>query len=848
MDKKFLKHPSFGRFADSKQCASAVQSVKEVADDCGVLAEKGLTSKIVLQRIQQYGFNQIKSNRVYWWHILWRQVKSPFIFLLFFAAGIAFFARQAIDGVLIMLFVCINTLVGFYQEYRSEHTARLLQSYIVSLAKVYRDGKVKQVNKRELVRGDIVILETGDKVPADMRLIEARNVIIDESILTGESSTAQKHSEPMSAPPDLYSANNLVFEGTLVVGGSGRGIVIATGKESILGTIARLTLETSKESGFNHGISRLSTFILRLVVVTLVFIFLGQIFIKGHSADIGQLLLFSIALSVSVIPEALPIVTTFSLSRGALRLAKNKVVVKRLSAIEDLGGIQVLCTDKTGTITENALTVTDLMPGSFKETFLYASLAGQNGNQKREPFDIALMKKLTEEEKKGLAESMYQSEIPFDPVKRRSGAIVQFQEKTLFIIRGAPEEVAAACGAVFCKREEIEKWAAFQGHLGRRALAVAFKEMPPNWRENDEKNLQLAGLISFVDPIKKSTIPTIKKAEKLNVAVKLITGDSREVAGAVAKEIGLISDEHSVITGGEFMAMPIHKQSEAVDAYHVFARVLPEQKFHIVSLLQQKYEVGFLGEGINDAPALKIAGVSLVVQSAADVAREAADILLLQKDLRVIIDGIAEGRQVFVNTIKYIKATLASNFGNFYAVAVSSLLIDYLPMLPVQILLLNLLSDFPMISIATDTVDKRETASPQSYHIKDIALIALFLGIVSTVFDFLFFAIFARTSPEALQTSWFIGSVLTELAFLFSIRTRLPFFKAKRPSFYILFLTVAAALTTLALPYTQFGQTVFHFIPPTAYHLKIIFSLTALYFIASEVMKFFYYKLVERGQ
>ena len=739
-------------------------------------------------------------------------------------------------------------MVGFYQEYRSEHTARLLQSYIVSLAKVYRDGKVKQVNKRELVRGDIVILETGDKVPADMRLIESRNVTIDESILTGESSPAQKQSEPLNTPPDIYSARNLVFEGTLVVGGSARGIVIATGKESIMGNVARLTLETSKESGFSKGISRLSTFILRLVVGTLVFVFLGQVFIKGRAVDIGKLVLFSIALSVSVIPEALPIVTTFSLSRGALRLAKNKVVVKRLSAIEDLGGIQVLCTDKTGTITENALTVADLMPGSFKETIVYASLAGQNGNKKREPFDKALMKKLTEEEKKELARCIYHSEIPFDPVKRRSGAIVQFQEKTLFIIRGAPEEVAAAAPAVFCKREEIEEWAAFQGHLGRRVLAVAFLEMPQHWEENeeyDEKNLQLAGLISFVDPIKKSTISTIKKAEKLNVSVRLITGDSREVAGAVAKEIGLISDEHSVITGAEFMAMPLRKQSEAVDMYHVFARVLPEQKFHIVSLLQQKYEVGFLGEGINDAPALKVAGVSLVVQSASDVAREAADILLLQKDLHVIIDGIAEGRQVFVNTIKYIKATLASNFGNFYAVAISSLLIDYLPMLPVQILLVNLLSDFPMISIATDTVDKHETASPQSYHIKDIALIALFLGIVSTVFDFLFFAIFMRISPEALQTNWFIGSVLTELAFLFSIRTRLPFFKAKRPSFYILFLTGAAAITTLALSFTQFGHTVFNFISPSAYHLKIIFSLTALYFIASEVVKFFYYRLVE---
>lgn len=366
--------------------------------------------------------------------------------------------------------------------------------------------------------------------------------------------------------------------------------------------------------------------------------------------------------------------------------------------------------------------------------------------------------------------------------------------------------------------------------------------------KDEEKNLTLVGLLSFVDPIKPSAKKAVEQAEKLGVKIKILTGDSQEVAGAVAYQIGLIKKTTDVITGEILDNLPDEEKTLAVEKNSVFARVSPDQKYNIIKLLQENNEVGFLGEGINDAPALKIANVGLVVDSASDIARESTDIILLKKSLEVIIDGIKEGRKVFANTIKYIKATLASNFGNFFAVATASLLIDYLPMLPLQILLLNLLSDFPMIAIATDNVDSQELQKPKSYNLKEIAFLATVLGIVSTVFDFIFFAMFYRIGPAVLQTNWFIGSILTELILLFSIRTKFIFFKAKPPSRILYWLSGLAILVTVILPFTGFGQTVFKFTRPQANQLWLIFGLVICYFIITEIVKHFYYRLEEHKE
>lgn len=812
---------------------------------------QGLLEKEAEKRIEKYGLNQIVKNQTHWWDIIIRQFKSSFIYLLL-AAGILYFLMgQIIDGSMILLFVLVNVFLGFYQEYRSEQSLRLLKEYIAHKVKVRRGGEEKAIDSKLLAVGDIVILEAGDIIPADIRFFKENDLAIDESILTGESAPVAKTTSPLEKEfKEIYQAKNTGFSGSTVVSGEGEGVVFAIGKNMAIGKIANLTAEVSRESSFEKGINRISGFILRLIIFTLVFVLLANIVLKGESANIGSLIIFSIALAVSVIPEALPMVTTFSLSQGALRLAKNKVVVKRLSAIEDLGSIEVLCTDKTGTLTESKLILADIYSKSQKETMSYGSLAFSITEKRLKRmsnvFDLALFEKMTLEEKKKLDNYQKIKEIPFDPKRRRNSVLVKKDGNLEIVVRGSYENIISFSKNIDeAEKEKIEKWAMEEGRKGRRVIAVAKKSITDEKQYSipkEEDNLDFIGLLSFENPIKKTTEGAIKKAKKLGVRIKILTGDSPEVAGAVAYQIGLTDSPDEVMTGGKLFGLNFKSQREMAEKYAVFARVSPEQKYNIIQLLEEKNEVGFLGEGINDAPALKVANVGLVVQGAADIAREAADIVLLNKSLEVIIDGIKEGRSTFTNTIKYIKATLASNFGNFYAVAIASMIIDFLPMLPLQILLVNLLSDFPMVSIATDTVDEEELAKPKSYNIKEIALIATVLGIVSSVFDFMVFSFFYKLGPEILQTNWFIASILTELVFLFSIRTKGAFFKGKIPSASVVFLTIVAALATVIIPFTEFGQKVFKFTRPSLDHLFLIFTIVIVYFVITESVKLLYYR------
>jgi Mg2+-importing ATPase len=763
---------------------------------------------------------------------------------------------EKIDALFITVFVFVNAGLGFFQEYKSEQTLRLLKQFTVNRAKVIREQEAVTIKSTEVVPGDIVELSPGDIVPADMRFIDTLELQIDETVLTGESTPVQKISGALPKSTfELYRATNCGFSGTTVVGGKGIGVVYATGKQTVIGEISHLTTETNRVSSFEKGINTFSSFILRLVVVTLCIIFVANLIIKG-SDNVIELAIFSIALAVSVIPEALPIVITFSLSKGALRLAQHKVVVKRLTSIEDLGSIEILCTDKTGTLTENKLTIADIFATNAGAVIHYAALASENAKNATqiEPFDRAINEHLTLAQKHQLSLFRKQSEIPFDPNRRRNSVLVKQDETYELIVRGAFESIYPLCQHLSpVQHSAMIKWQQTQGRKGNRVIAIAQRELAARETataqlEHLEHQLTLVGLIAFDDPIKSTTYEAVAKARKLGVEIKILTGDSREVASTVAEKIQLIDSPNQVITADEFMQQTPTQQLDTVRQFRVFARVSPQQKYEIIQLLQRTHEVGFLGEGINDAPALKIANVGLVVESAADISRESADIILLKRSLHVVIDGIAEGREVFANTTKYIKATMASNFGNFYAVAISSLFITFLPMLPIQILLVNLLSDFPMISIATDSVDPEELKRPKNYQIRNIALIASILGMVSTVFDFIVFGLFFKMSPAILQTNWFIISVLTELVFLYSIRTKFFFLKAKSPSYTIIFLTVMAAAATLIIPYTAIGVRLFKFHPPSLAHLVTLLTLVAIYFVSTEAIKLFYYRFKTSGQ
>jgi Mg2+-importing ATPase len=813
----------------------------------GTTLSEGLSTLTAEERIATAGYNEISASQVHWWDIAIRQFKSAFIYLLLIAAGIVFAIGEYLDAGIILGFVIVNATLGFYQEYRAEQALRALQQFITIRTRVKRDSRWHAIDSRNLVPGDIIRLETGDAVPADVRVLSSHNLVVNETTLTGESVPVPKrHDTLTSEPENIYGSHNLCFSGTSVVGGDAIALVTGTGAHTAMGTIARLTVETTKESEFSRGIGKFSQFILRMILVTLVFIFVANLLIKGESADIVELVVFSIALVVSVVPEALPVVTTVSLSRGALRLAQQGVIVKRLTAIEDIGGIEVLCTDKTGTLTENTLQFTETSPGAHPGLLYYASLTVAEAEEKTEPFDIAILEAEKGHHPPGSSLPQRLAEIPFDPQRRWNAVLVRDQAQAVMVIRGAPEEVISLSPALpGPARQALAGWLSEKGRLGERTIAIAQRVLPAattGISVEDVKDLEFLGALAFTDPIKPSTYRAVEKAKELGVSIKIITGDSAEVAGAVGVQIGLMDDPARVLSGSSLMALPPDKRGQALRDHAVIARVTPEQKYEIIRILQESFTVGFLGEGINDAPALKLAGVSLAVDSAADIAREAADIILLQKNLEVIVEGIRSGREVFANTITYLKATLASNFGNFYAIAISSLFIPFLPMLPLQILLVTLLSGFPMISIATDNVDAAELGRPKKYDIKEIVLIATLLGVVSTVDDFMFFAIFVQQGAAILQTNWFVGSILTELVFLFSIRTRLPFYKATRPSSYVMGLTALAAAVTILLPYTSFGQTVFRFTPPTAMHLGIILGLVVAFFIVAELVKLLYYR------
>ena len=838
-------------------------SNKQLEKEFGTSLPNGLTSQRVSDYQKKFGRNALEEKGTSSYALFLRQFKSPFTYLLLGAALLSLLVGDILNAVIIALIVIINGSLGFYQEYSAEKTLKLLKAHLIMNAKVIRDGKETIIPNTELVPGDIIKLQPGDYIPADIRFLEG-SVAADESIITGESAPAKKIGEPLDhAAQDVYQALNLGFLGTTVTAGSATALVIGTGKNTLFGSISALSLATIAESGFQKVLTRLSSFILAVICVTVVGIFVLHLIIKGTHTDIIQLLLFCIAIALGITPEALPTVTTFALSRGALQLARHNVIVKRLAAIEDLGAITVLCTDKTGTLTENKMTVAAVQETGDKNLLLYALLASKKSAI--DPFDKALLAYASEEVK--LAESQWSRviELPFDPAKRRNMALVTNNNEQVLIVRGAYESIAPLCATIDALA--VTTWIEKESKLGNRVIAIASKKLANNevLTSSDksktaallgtfEQGMHLAGLIAFQDPIKKTAVEAIAKARRLGITIKMVTGDSKEVACAVALAIGLVDKESCALTGSELEALSPEKQLEALKKYAVFARVVPEQKFKIVTLLKtigqdqgKESIVGFLGEGINDAPALKVAHVGLAVQGASDIAQDAADIILLRKSLLVIIEGIALGRQVFSNTIKYIVAVLSSTFGNFYSLACASLIFDFLPQLPIQVLLVNLLSDFPMVAIATDTVDPDELKKPYEFSMRGIGLISLILGLVCPFFDFSFFALFYHFGPAAVQTNWFIQSILMELALIYSVRTRQIFFRGSRPSFILLALSLIIGIITILLPFTALGRDLFHFERTDAHKLLIVGIIVVIYFITTDAVKLLYLHLTGNG-
>ncbi|MBY0352960.1 cation-transporting P-type ATPase [Candidatus Babeliales bacterium] len=812
----------------------------EVVKELETSLETGLFALEIKKRRQQYGLNVLQSSSNKWWHMLARQFASSFVYLLLIGAVISFFLGEYLNSGMILLFVGIMAVLGFYQEFFAQRTMQMLKKYVTYEMKVLRDGKEMLVDSSLLVPGDIVFLEPGDLITADMRLIEAEHVTIDESSLTGESVPVEKSVDKLENIEQVFEAKNMAFTGTTVVSGQAKGVVVAIGTETTFGRVARLTTKSAPSSRFSQDIKTISTFILYLVVLTLGIVFFVNFLVKGDEFDFVHMLIFSISLAVAVIPEALQVVINFSLAYAARIMTAKQVVVKRLSAIDDLGSIEILCTDKTGTITESIMEVADIFaykPYDEKQVIGYATFAGARFAQSHQSFDNALVAYLEKNGSSHVENIERLDYVPFDPQRRRTASLVKESEAYHLIVRGAYEDIFALCN--FKEDEQILAWIANQGGEGRRIIAIGHKQFTtkPDDLLHVEKEVDFVGLVSFSDPIKATAHDAIKYAAKLKIDIKILSGDAPEVVGAVGYKVGLLTSPHDVMLGSEFSALSEPEQREAAEKYHAFARISPEDKYRIVSLLSEKYTVGFLGDGVNDAPALKQAAVGIAVPNATDLAKDAADIILLENRIGVILDGVVEGRKVFFNTLKYLRVTLTSTFSNFFTISIAALLLPHLPMLPIQLLCLNILADLPLIFIATDTVDASEITRPERYNMKSLFISITTIGFVCSLFDFSFFSKLYKEPAAVLQTHWFLYSIASELFLFFALRSKAIFFRTSRPSNLLLIFLCVAAVSAISLPYTQFGQSVLSFVTPNSVFLRWIMTVVAMNFVVLEIVK-----------
>jgi len=813
---------------------------------------KGLTEAQAKERLKQYGHNEVAAGELNVLRILIQQFKSPFFYLLLFAGVVSLFIGEKIDSLVILCFVAVNVVLGFFQEYRAERAVKLLKDYIPAKANVLRGGEKKIIEKRYLVPGDVIMFKSGDIMPADIRLVEIENVLLDESVLSGESEPSLKVAAPLkSVSREIFGAKNIGFTGTSVVSGKGEGVVVATGADTFIGDVTKLVSEINRESTYEKDLLKFSRVLLKIVISTILVVFLLNLLIKGGE-NVFEFALFCVALVVTILPEALPAIVIFALSQGALRMAKQHVVAKRLSAVEDLGNIEILCTDKTGTLTENKLVLRKILAKDQDKCLLFGMAASGFVKNEEEsllnPFDYSLLQEVSKKQREYLAKFKILAETSFDHFKMRGSVLVENPEgKHFFIMRGAPEVVLKYCTGIEGKtgKDAILKEFKKEGKKGRRVLSVAYKPVAGQKKavsEKDEQGLTFIGYFSFQDPLKDTANETIKLARSLGVKIKIITGDCKETAGELARQVGLINNPDKVISGEELDSLPQREFARACDNYAVFARVSPKTKFQILKTLQKKYEVGFLGEGVNDAPALKLANVGIAVKEAVDLSREAADIVLLDKDLRVVINGIKEGRNIFANINKYIKCAIAGNFGNFYSIAAISLFVNFIPMRPVQILLVNLLSDFPLIAVATDSVDATELRKPKAYRLQNFVGLIVALAIINSLADLVIFALFINSGESMIQTVWFAEGILTEIALSFIVRTQYAFFRAKAPSWPLVTLSIMSTAVTVILIFNDSLAKLFHLAIPSMTAFFTIILLVVGYFFASELVKLMYFK------
>jgi Mg2+-importing ATPase len=815
----------------------------------------GLSSAEAASRRRRYGPNTLEERRRLSLPLEFLgRFRNPLVLILLVAAGISALTGDLTSFIIICTIVVTSALLDTVQEYRAKEAAESLKVSVALKEQVLRDGQEVTVLGQDLVPGDVVLLAAGDLVPADGRLLEARDFFVNEALLTGESYPAEKHARDEGVEtPEVASATNAAFMGSSVMNGSAKLLVCSTGLTTQLGQISSSLRRTPPPSAMDRGTHQFGMLIVRFTTVLVLFVLLINLLF--HRPWLESFL-FAVALAVGLTPELLPMIVSVTLARGAIRMAKVQVIVKRLGAIHDLGSMDVLCTDKTGTLTEAKISLARQVALSGADSPHVLELAWLNSHFQaglRNPLDTAITETGPPRDV-GWAKI---DEVPFDFQRRRVSVLVEHEGRRLLITKGAPEDVIKLA----VRYEEPGKpdllplddvararaAKAFEGLSadGFRALGVAWRELEPDRKEAavaDEQELVFAGFVVFSDPPKASAGAAIAALGAKGVGVKILSGDNEHVTQHVCTELGIPIT--GLLTGSQIEVLSDEALAARLEGTNLFCRVTPVQKNRIILGLRHRgHVVGYLGDGINDAPSLHTADVGISVDSAVDVAKDAADIILLQQDLTVLENGVIEGRRAFGNIMKFIMMAMSSNFGNMFSMAGATLILPFLPMLPVQILLNNLLYAVSEMPIPLDSVDGVITEKPEHWDMPFIRNFMLVMGPVSSVFDFLTFGLLLLVfhADEALfQTGWFIESLATQVLVIFVLRTRGNPLKS-RPHPLLASTSIAVVVLAVVLPFTPLGAW-FGFAPPSAAFLLAIAGLTVCYLVLAQGAKWAFYR------
>ena len=832
------------------------------------VSENGLSSNQVEENIQRYGPNEItQAKPKKWYHYFLESLLSPFNCILLGIVLILLYTDVYLPQtpsyaniIVIIVLVTASTLLDFFEEYRSNKAAEKLKELVATTATVIRDGKEMQIPIKDVVLGDVVLLSAGSMIPADLRIIESKDLYVGQSALTGESDTVKKSSDSTLSMDDIVNIADLdtiCFMGTNVTSGSAKGVIIKTADDTYFGKVANTISKGKPKSSFQESIENISKLLIHFMLIIIPIIFI----LNAWKHDTILAFTFAVAIAICITPLLLPVILSSSLSKGAVRMSKKKTIVKKLDSIQNFGAMNILCTDKTGTLTEDKIVLEKYLDINgdediriLKHAFLNSYFqTGLKGN-----IDEAVIARGIQNGLENLKNTYKKvDEIPFDFSRRRLSVILDDGNKKQMITKGAVEEILNICTLVDYKGEvspitkniknRIQEISKKLNEDGLRVVAVCQKNDIANIKDFDvsnENNMVLMGFIGFLDPPKETAKQSIERLNQAGIRVIVLTGDNVEVTKCVCKKVGINSKR--IVVGSQMDKLTDIALLRHLKYTNIFAKLSPIQKARVVRLLKESNNVvGYMGDGINDSPSLINSDVGVSVDTAVDIAKESADIILLEKDLNVLLDGVTEGRRTFVNLMKYIKMATSFNFGEVLSVMIASVLLPFLPETPIQLLVEGLLYDFGQMTLPFDNVDKESLQNPKKINIDSLKKFMFFMGPLSSAFDLIIFAcvwfVFGIKDAATFQTIWFTYSIISNLLGMYIIRTSKSPFKGSKPSKAVYFSSIIIIILSIILPYTILGKAI-NLVPIGANVIVILFVVSLFYCIVASFAKKFYIK------